>query len=113
VQLISTFIGGFFVAFFKGWLLTLVLLSSIPLLVASGALMSIIISKTASRGQNAYGNAANVVEQTIGSIRTVCHVLNLALSKVCLALLLFSSKCMISTIWFLSRLHHLLGRSKL
>uniref|UniRef100_A0A2N9G753 Uncharacterized protein n=1 Tax=Fagus sylvatica TaxID=28930 RepID=A0A2N9G753_FAGSY len=71
VQLISTFIGGFFVAFFKGWLLTLVLLSSIPLLVASGALMSIIISKTASRGQTAYGNAANVVEQTIGSIRTV------------------------------------------
>ncbi|XP_030947941.1 ABC transporter B family member 11-like [Quercus lobata] len=71
LQLVSTFIGGFSVAIFKGWLLTLVLLSSIPLLVASGGLMSIIISKTASRGQSAYANAANVVEQTIGSIRMV------------------------------------------
>ncbi|GMY17158.1 ABC transporter B family member 11-like [Fagus crenata] len=71
VQLISTFIGGFVIAFIKGWLLTLVLLSSIPLLVASGAVMSIIISKLASNGQNAYAKAANVVEQTIGSIRTV------------------------------------------
>ncbi|XP_041018970.1 ABC transporter B family member 21-like [Juglans microcarpa x Juglans regia] len=71
VQLLSTFIGGFFVAFFKGWLLTLVLLASIPLLVASGGIMSVVISKTASRGQGAYANAANVVEQTISSIRTV------------------------------------------
>ncbi|KAM4074973.1 hypothetical protein ACB094_10G135000 [Castanea mollissima] len=71
LQLVSTFIGGFFVAFFEGWLLALVLLSSIPFLVASGCLMSIIRSKTASRGQSAYANAANVVEQTIGSIRTV------------------------------------------
>lgn len=74
VQLVSTFFGGFVVAFFKGWLLTLVLLASIPLLVASGGLMSIIIAKTASIGQGAYANAANVVEQTISSIRTVCHV---------------------------------------
>ena len=70
--------GIFFVAFFKGWLLTLVLLSSIPLLAAFGGLMYIIISKTASRGQNAYANATNIVEQTIGSIRTVCHVVKLS-----------------------------------
>nr|XP_023893066.1 ABC transporter B family member 11-like isoform X1 [Quercus suber]XP_023893067.1 ABC transporter B family member 11-like isoform X1 [Quercus suber] len=71
LQLTSTFIGSFVIAFIKGWLLTLVMLSSIPLLVASGAVMSIIISKMASRGQSAYAKAANVVEQTIGSIRTV------------------------------------------
>ncbi|KAK7843585.1 abc transporter b family member 11 [Quercus suber] len=71
LQLTSTFIGGFVIAFIKGWLLTLVMLSSIPLLVASGAVMSIIISKMASQGQSAYAKAANVVEQTIGSIRTV------------------------------------------
>ncbi|PRQ45049.1 putative xenobiotic-transporting ATPase [Rosa chinensis] len=69
--LLSTFIGGFIIAFIKGWLLTLVMLSYIPLLVASGAMMSIIITKMASRGQTAYAKAANVVEQTIGSIRTV------------------------------------------
>ncbi|KAE8008382.1 hypothetical protein FH972_004901 [Carpinus fangiana] len=71
VQLVSTFLGGFVIAFIKGWLLTLVMLSSIPLLVASGAVMSLFISKMASAGQSAYANAANLVEQTIGSIRTV------------------------------------------
>ncbi|XP_062084632.1 ABC transporter B family member 11-like [Humulus lupulus] len=71
IQLVSTFIGGFVIAFFKGWLLTLVMMTSIPLMVAAGAVMAVIISKMASRGQTAYAKAANVVEQTIGSIRTV------------------------------------------
>ncbi|KAI3679122.1 hypothetical protein L6452_38431 [Arctium lappa] len=70
-QLLATFVGGFVIAFIKGWLLTLVMLASIPPLVISGAVMSLIISKMASKGQNAYAKAANVVEQTIGSIRTV------------------------------------------
>lgn len=74
MQLMSTFLGGFIIAFVKGWLLALVMLSSIPLLVVSGGVMSLIISKMASVGQSAYGKAANVVEQTIGSIRTVRHV---------------------------------------
>ena len=72
--MVSTFFGGFVIAFIEGWLLTLVMLSSIPLLVISGGVMSLIISKMASRGQNAYAKAAVVVEQTIGSIRTVCSI---------------------------------------
>lgn len=72
LQYVSTFIGGFVIAFFKGWLLTLVMLSSIPLLVVAGAAMSIMIAKMTSRGQNAYAKAATVAEETIGSIRTVC-----------------------------------------
>ncbi|KAF2310356.1 hypothetical protein GH714_007963 [Hevea brasiliensis] len=71
LQLILTFISGFVIAFVKGWKLTIVMLSSIPLLVLSGALMAIYISKLASRGQTAYSLAATVAEQTIGSIRTV------------------------------------------
>ncbi|KAI3440971.1 uncharacterized protein J3R85_003011 [Psidium guajava] len=71
IQLMSTFIGGFIISFIKGWLLTLVMLSSIPPIVVSGGLMSLIIAKMASRGQSAYAKAANAVEQTIGSIRTV------------------------------------------
>lgn len=59
------------IAFIKGWLLTLVLLSSIPLLVISAAFMTIVMAKLRSRGQAAYSVAAGVVEQTIGSIRTV------------------------------------------
>ncbi|KAL9256975.1 ABC transporter B family member 11-like protein [Drosera capensis] len=71
IQLVSTFIGGFVIAFVKGWLLTVVLLASIPLLAASGAVMSFAITKLATKGQSAYTKAAIVVEQTIGAIRTV------------------------------------------
>ncbi|GMI66694.1 P-glycoprotein 21, ATP-binding cassette B21 [Hibiscus trionum] len=71
LQMISSFIGGFVVAFIRGWLLTLVMLSSLPLLVIAGAAVSLIVANTASQGQNAYAKAAAVVEQTIGSIRTV------------------------------------------
>lgn len=71
IQLMSTFIGGFVVAFIKGWKLTLVMLCVIPLLVMAGGVMAMIISKMSSRGQQAYAEAGNVVEQTIGSIRTV------------------------------------------
>ncbi|PON64855.1 ABC transporter [Parasponia andersonii] len=71
IQLVATFFGGFIIAFIKGWFLTLVMLSSIPALVISGAVMSITIAKLSSRGQTAYSLAATVVEQTIGSIRTV------------------------------------------
>ncbi|THG10813.1 hypothetical protein TEA_002096 [Camellia sinensis var. sinensis] len=70
-QLLSTFLGGFVIALIKGWLLTLVLLSSIPALVIAGGATAIIVSKMASHAQHAYAKAATVVEQTIGSIRTV------------------------------------------
>ncbi|KAK0582248.1 hypothetical protein LWI29_023393 [Acer saccharum] len=71
LQLISTFVGGFVIAFAKGWLLTLVMLTSIAALVLSGGTMALMMLKMASRGQNANAKAATVVEQTIGSIRTV------------------------------------------
>ncbi|KAG6517606.1 hypothetical protein ZIOFF_021002 [Zingiber officinale] len=71
IQLTSTFFTGFIVAFAQGWLLTLVMLCTIPPLVITGGIMANIVAKMASRGQAAYGEAATVVEQTIGSIRTV------------------------------------------
>ncbi|RZC89153.1 hypothetical protein C5167_030848 [Papaver somniferum] len=71
IQIIATFIGGFVIAFVGGWLLTLVMLASIPPTVASAAAISIVVAKMASQGQAAYSVAGNVVEQTIGSIRTV------------------------------------------
>ena len=67
----STFIGGFVIAFARGWLLSLVLLSCIPALVISGGAMAIIMTRMSSRGQIAYAEAGNVVEQTVGAIRTV------------------------------------------
>ncbi|KAF5207322.1 Abc transporter b family member [Thalictrum thalictroides] len=58
-------------AFIKGWLLALVLVGCIPFLVAAGGILAVFMSKMASRGQIAYAEAGNIVEQTIGAIRTV------------------------------------------
>lgn len=61
------------IAFARGWLLSLVLLSCIPPIVLAGGVMSIIMAKMSGRGQVAYADAGNVVEQTVGAIRTVRH----------------------------------------
>ncbi|XP_077243757.1 ABC transporter B family member 11-like [Tasmannia lanceolata] len=71
IQLISTFLGGFVIAFVKGWLLSLIMLSCIPPMAITASVLSIFISKMSSRGHKAYAEAGNIVEQTIGSIRTV------------------------------------------
>ncbi|ESW35236.1 hypothetical protein PHAVU_001G218000 [Phaseolus vulgaris] len=71
LQLTATFFGGFVIAFIKGWLLTVVMLSVVPLVATAGAAMALIIGMMASRGQTAYAKASHVVEETIGSIRTV------------------------------------------
>lgn len=71
IQLTSTFFGGFVVAFVRGWLLAVVLLACIPAIVIAGGTTSLIMSRMSSRGQIAYAEAGNVVEQTVGAIRTV------------------------------------------
>ncbi|CAA2957191.1 ABC transporter B family member 9-like [Olea europaea var. sylvestris] len=71
IQFASTFFGGFIIAFCKGWLLALVLCSCVPALVVAGGAMSLLMAKMSSRGQVAYAEAGNVVEQTVGAIRTV------------------------------------------
>ncbi|KAD4585498.1 hypothetical protein E3N88_23099 [Mikania micrantha] len=71
IQLTSTFFGGFVIAFSQGWLLSLVLLSSIPPLVSSATFMTILMAKLTSRGQAAHSVGASIIEQTISSIRTV------------------------------------------
>ncbi|KAG7532464.1 ABC transporter-like [Arabidopsis thaliana x Arabidopsis arenosa] len=70
-QLVSSFVGGFTVAFIVGRKLTLALLPCIPLLVGTGGAMTYIMSKKAQRVQLAYTEAGNVVQQAVGSIRTV------------------------------------------
>ncbi|KAK6932269.1 ABC transporter type 1, transmembrane domain [Dillenia turbinata] len=71
IQLMTTFAGGFIIAFIKGWRLTLVMLACLPPLAFVGATMALVISKMTSRGQVAYAQAGNVVEETVGAIRTV------------------------------------------
>ncbi|KAK8558004.1 hypothetical protein V6N13_050354 [Hibiscus sabdariffa] len=71
IQQAAAFSGGFVVAFLRGRLLTLVLLSSVPPLVISGAILHKLVAKFSFRGQASYSVAASIAEQTIGSIRTV------------------------------------------
>ncbi|GJM93456.1 hypothetical protein PR202_ga10014 [Eleusine coracana subsp. coracana] len=70
-QLVATFIGGFVVAFVKGWLLSLVMLACIPPIVIAGGVVSKILTRISSKGQESYSDAGNVVEQTLGAIKTV------------------------------------------
>eukprot|EP00897_Mesotaenium_endlicherianum_P002209 jgi/Mesen1/2015/ME000148S01116 len=71
IRLMTTFFGGFAIAFARGWLLSLVMLSSVPLLVVCGGVMSWVISKAATKGQEAYAEAGGLAEQCISAIRTV------------------------------------------
>ncbi|KAL5774111.1 hypothetical protein ACOSP7_011668 [Xanthoceras sorbifolium] len=71
IQLMSSFLGGFAIALAKGWQLAIVLAASIPLMVVAGGIMAMIMAKMSSREQIAYAAAGNVVDQTVGAIRTV------------------------------------------
>lgn len=73
IQFATTFIGSFVAAMVKGWLLTLVMLACLPALGIGIAFSIYTMSKMSSNVQVAYTEAGNVVEQTVGGIRTVSH----------------------------------------
>ncbi|XP_040380326.1 ABC transporter B family member 21-like [Oryza brachyantha] len=70
-QLVTTFLGGFVLAFLKGWLLTLVMLSTIPPFIFAAGIVSKMLAEVSSEGLASYRQAGDIVEQTVGSIRTV------------------------------------------
>ncbi|KAI3843053.1 hypothetical protein MKX03_018308 [Papaver bracteatum] len=71
IQLFSTFITSYAIAFTKGWLLSLLVLSCIHPLAITGVFMSKYISRLSLQKQEANAEASEVVEQTVGAIRTV------------------------------------------
>ncbi|EAY98909.1 hypothetical protein OsI_20864 [Oryza sativa Indica Group] len=71
LQLVTTFLGGFVLAFLKGWLLTLVMLSTIPPFIFAAGIVSKMLAKISNEGLASYSKAGDIVEQTVGSIRTV------------------------------------------
>ncbi|XP_066314800.1 ABC transporter B family member 4-like [Miscanthus floridulus] len=71
LQLSSSFFGGFVIAFTRGWLLTLVMLTSLPLIAIAGAVSAQFLTKVSSKKLTSYGDAGDTVEQTIGAIQTV------------------------------------------
>ena len=71
IQQVTGFCGGMIVALAKGWQLACLMFLTVPALVLSAAITHRAILKMASLGQAAYADAATVVDQTLGSIRTV------------------------------------------
>ncbi|XP_047054733.1 ABC transporter B family member 4-like [Lolium rigidum] len=71
LQLASAFFGGFIIAFTRGWLLTLVMLTSLPLVAIAAAVSGQMLTRVSNKRLTSYSDAADTVEQTIGSIRTV------------------------------------------
>ena len=70
----AAFLGGFIVGFAKGWILSLVMLACVPPVIFAAGVVAKVLSKISSRGQASYSNAGNIVEQTIGAIKTVSSV---------------------------------------
>ncbi|KAI8077273.1 P-loop containing nucleoside triphosphate hydrolase protein [Gilbertella persicaria] len=71
ILLVSQFISGFIVAFYTDYKMSLITLSTFPLLGAICYLLIRFAKKYAMQAQFAYGKASTVVEQALQSIRTV------------------------------------------
>ncbi|RKP14622.1 P-loop containing nucleoside triphosphate hydrolase protein [Piptocephalis cylindrospora] len=71
IQYAAMFIAGFAIAFSKGWKMSLVMLSVMPLLIAAGGFMAKMIAGGATSGQDAYGKSGAIAEEVLSAIKTV------------------------------------------
>lgn len=71
IMTIATLIAGFIFAFITGWLMTLVVLATIPALGIAGYFYIKIIGDKDKKQQKSYANAGGRAEQAIAAIKTV------------------------------------------
>ncbi|XP_063678804.1 ATP-dependent translocase ABCB1-like [Bolinopsis microptera] len=71
VQWMTAFLAGFIIAFCYEWRLSLVIMSTSPLMAIAGYLISKIMAGFAEKEQSAYAAAGGIAEEVIGAIRTV------------------------------------------
>ncbi|XP_040601442.1 bile salt export pump isoform X2 [Mesocricetus auratus] len=71
IQRMSTAICGFLIGFYRGWKLTLVILSVSPLIGFGAAIIGLSVSKFTELELKAYAKAGSVAEEVISSMRTV------------------------------------------
>ncbi|NXA54463.1 MDR1 protein, partial [Nothocercus julius] len=71
VQFFATFLAGIIIGFIHGWKLTLVILSISPLLAASAAVWSTLLSSLTAKELSAYANAGAVAEEILTAVKTV------------------------------------------
>jgi ATP-binding cassette, subfamily B (MDR/TAP), member 1 len=68
---LSMFVVGFAIAFAYGWLMTLVVLCSIPVIGLGGALFAFAAENKSTEEEKEYSHAGGQAEQAIASIKTV------------------------------------------
>lgn len=71
IQRMSTTICGFLLGFYRGWKLTLVILTVSPLIGIGAAILSLSVSKFTEIELKAYAKAGSVADEVLSSIRTV------------------------------------------
>ncbi|KAK3742595.1 hypothetical protein RRG08_023427 [Elysia crispata] len=71
VQFLSASILSFFIIFYFGWELALIMQIGVPLLVVAFAFMGIVITNMSALERQAYAEAGDVAEEVFSSIRTV------------------------------------------
>ena len=68
---IAMFIAGFVIAFVYGWLMTLVVLASLPGIAIGGMLYASATAQKDEDGEKEYAEAGGIVEQALSGIKTV------------------------------------------
>lgn len=71
VHFIVAFIGSIVLAFVKGWQLSLVCLTSLPVTFIAMGFVAVATSKLAKQEVNIYAKAAVVAEEALSGVRTV------------------------------------------
>uniref|UniRef100_A0A8C6W760 Bile salt export pump n=1 Tax=Nannospalax galili TaxID=1026970 RepID=A0A8C6W760_NANGA len=71
IQRLSTAISGILIGFYRGWKLTLVLISVSPLIGIGTAIIALSVAKFTNLELKAYAKAGSVADEVISSIRTV------------------------------------------
>eukprot|EP00123_Amoebidium_parasiticum_P013500 comp21991_c0_seq1/m.31796 comp21991_c0_seq1/g.31796 ORF comp21991_c0_seq1/g.31796 comp21991_c0_seq1/m.31796 type:complete len:1283 (-) comp21991_c0_seq1:440-4288(-) len=69
-KLLAQFLAGYVIGFIRGWKMTLVLLSAVPLLVVAMGTLAWALNNLTKKGQDMYAQAGAVVEEAVGGIRT-------------------------------------------
>jgi ABC-type multidrug transport system fused ATPase/permease subunit len=71
MQFGTTFLGGFALAFYRGWKLALVLVAAFPILGVSSFFMAKVLANGTSANATWYAEAGSIAQQAISNIRTV------------------------------------------
>ena len=71
LQFFVTFLGGLVYAFYASWRISLIILTTVPVLVASTLFLLKTNQTQSARASEGYAEAGSIVQTTVASIRTV------------------------------------------